>query len=65
MKIELQFNQMVIDEKDLDSIVGSFIVPYPKAPPPHRKPTKRRRRTKSRITASALIDSFIDEITEG
>jgi hypothetical protein len=65
MKIELQFNSMIIDEQDLDSIVGSFVVPSGYSRTPHRKPTKRRRKTKNKVKASEVIDSLIDEIIEG
>ena len=65
MKIVLELNSIVVSEKDLDSIVGAFVVPSGYSLPPHRKSAKRRRRTKDKVRASELIDVLIDEINEG
>jgi len=62
MKIEIQFNSVVVSEQDMDGL-GSipFIVPSSKSLPPYRKAVKRRRKKRS-VKLSTLIDSVINEI---
>jgi len=65
MRIELHLNSVVVDKQELDSIVGSFLDSSGYSIAPHRKPTKRRRRTKCRTSVATVIDTLIDQITEG
>ena len=62
MKIEIQFNSVVVSEQDMDGL-GSipFIIPSSKSLPLHRKAVKRRRR-KGSVKLSTLIDSVIQGI---
>ena len=65
MRIVLELNKMVISQADLDAIVGSFMVPSDNLLPLHRKSAKRKHRRKDRVRVTTLIDTLIDEITEG
>ena len=65
MRIELQFNSIVVDKQDMHSIVQAFADSSGYTTTPHRKPRKHRRRTKGKMRASEVIDSLIHEITEG